>query len=194
MGGPRQLEEAHGRQSIRVGVPSSPPPPSFSSAAGARRRSSLTRSDSQRYQRAAHVCAGTLGSLLLHFGSTAHLEIVSLFFRLRSGSRCSIKRTSPSSSTPDRSRGSPTRRTHTSRSHLSANPDAFFPFPLRSGNGAAYNAAKAAIKSLTESLAHELRQRPHSNVTAHLFMYVPFRAPLVRPQPDPAAPGGRSRA
>ena len=44
-----------------------------------RRRSSLTQSDSQRYQRAAHVRARTLGSLLLHFGSTAHLEIVSLF-------------------------------------------------------------------------------------------------------------------
>ncbi|THH12871.1 hypothetical protein EW146_g7295 [Bondarzewia mesenterica] len=35
---------------------------------------------------------------------------------------------------------------------------------------AAYNAAKAAIKSLTESLAHELRARPHTNVTAHLFI------------------------
>ncbi|KAF8349408.1 hypothetical protein F5887DRAFT_946004 [Amanita rubescens] len=35
---------------------------------------------------------------------------------------------------------------------------------------AAYNASKAAIKSLTESLAHELRERPSSNVTAHLFI------------------------
>jgi len=35
---------------------------------------------------------------------------------------------------------------------------------------AAYNASKAAIKSLTESLAHELRSRPHVNVTAHLFI------------------------
>ncbi|PBK67278.1 NAD(P)-binding protein [Armillaria solidipes] len=35
---------------------------------------------------------------------------------------------------------------------------------------AAYNASKAAVKSLTEGLAHELRERPHSNVTAHLFI------------------------
>ncbi|KAI0299621.1 NAD-P-binding protein [Russula brevipes] len=35
---------------------------------------------------------------------------------------------------------------------------------------AAYNASKAAIKSLTESLAYELRSRPHVNVTAHLFI------------------------
>ncbi|TFK23424.1 NAD(P)-binding protein [Coprinopsis marcescibilis] len=34
----------------------------------------------------------------------------------------------------------------------------------------AYNASKAAIKSLTESLAYELRERPHNNVTAHLFI------------------------
>jgi len=34
----------------------------------------------------------------------------------------------------------------------------------------AYNASEAAIKSLTESLAHELRVRPQTNVTAHLFM------------------------
>ncbi|KAJ6565132.1 hypothetical protein B0H10DRAFT_1929197 [Mycena sp. CBHHK59/15] len=34
---------------------------------------------------------------------------------------------------------------------------------------AAYNASKAAIKSMTEGLAHELRDRP-ANVTAHLFM------------------------
>ena len=40
-----------------------------------------------------------------------------------------------------------------------------------SGN-AAYNASKAAVKSLTEGLAAELRERPHSNVTAHLFMWV----------------------
>lgn len=35
---------------------------------------------------------------------------------------------------------------------------------------AAYNASKAAVKSLTEGLAHELHLRPHSNVTAHLFI------------------------
>jgi NAD(P)-dependent dehydrogenase (short-subunit alcohol dehydrogenase family) len=36
---------------------------------------------------------------------------------------------------------------------------------------AAYNASKAAVKSLTESLAHELRSRqPLPNVTAHLFI------------------------
>jgi len=35
---------------------------------------------------------------------------------------------------------------------------------------AAYNASKAAVKSLTEGLAHELRERPNSNVTAHLFI------------------------
>ncbi|KAF9046342.1 hypothetical protein BJ165DRAFT_1346103 [Panaeolus papilionaceus] len=35
---------------------------------------------------------------------------------------------------------------------------------------AAYNASKAAVKSLTEGLAHELRNRPESNVTAHLFI------------------------
>ncbi|KIY47793.1 NAD(P)-binding protein [Fistulina hepatica ATCC 64428] len=35
---------------------------------------------------------------------------------------------------------------------------------------AAYNTSKAAVKSLTESLAHELRELPQSNVTAHLFI------------------------
>ncbi|KAG6841107.1 hypothetical protein C0991_001795 [Blastosporella zonata] len=35
---------------------------------------------------------------------------------------------------------------------------------------AAYNASKAAVKSLTEGLAHELRTQPDSNVTAHLFV------------------------
>ncbi|KAH7885196.1 NAD(P)-binding protein [Phlebopus sp. FC_14] len=34
----------------------------------------------------------------------------------------------------------------------------------------AYNATKAAVKSLTEGLAHELRERPSCNVTAHLFI------------------------
>jgi len=36
---------------------------------------------------------------------------------------------------------------------------------------AAYNASKAAVKSLTEGLAHELREKqPDGNVTAHLFI------------------------
>ncbi|KAI0642963.1 NAD-P-binding protein [Trametes meyenii] len=34
----------------------------------------------------------------------------------------------------------------------------------------AYNATKAAVKSLTESLAHELRETPAVNLTAHLFI------------------------
>ncbi|KAI0652998.1 NAD-P-binding protein [Cubamyces menziesii] len=34
----------------------------------------------------------------------------------------------------------------------------------------AYNATKAAVKSLTESLAHELRETPASNLTAHLLI------------------------
>ncbi|KAG1784656.1 uncharacterized protein HD556DRAFT_1426833 [Suillus plorans] len=34
----------------------------------------------------------------------------------------------------------------------------------------AYNAAKAAVKSLTEGLAYELRESPACNVTAHLFI------------------------
>jgi len=34
----------------------------------------------------------------------------------------------------------------------------------------AYNASKAAVKSLTEGLAHELRELAHCNVTAHLFI------------------------
>ncbi|TCD60469.1 hypothetical protein EIP91_010031 [Steccherinum ochraceum] len=35
---------------------------------------------------------------------------------------------------------------------------------------AAYNASKAAVKSLTEGLAHELRNTPNANVTAHLLI------------------------
>ncbi|GJE97647.1 NAD(P)-dependent dehydrogenase [Phanerochaete sordida] len=35
---------------------------------------------------------------------------------------------------------------------------------------AAYNASKAAVKSLTEGLAYELRSSPQSNMTAHLFV------------------------
>ncbi|KAL0574194.1 hypothetical protein V5O48_007760 [Marasmius crinis-equi] len=38
------------------------------------------------------------------------------------------------------------------------------------GGNAAYNASKAAVKSLTEGLAYELRERPDSHVTAHLFI------------------------
>jgi len=34
----------------------------------------------------------------------------------------------------------------------------------------AYNASKAAVKSLTESLAYELRQNAHTKLTAHLFV------------------------
>ncbi|EIW52378.1 NAD-P-binding protein [Trametes versicolor FP-101664 SS1] len=34
----------------------------------------------------------------------------------------------------------------------------------------AYNATKAAVKSLTESLAHELRETPSVNLTAHLLV------------------------
>jgi len=41
--------------------------------------------------------------------------------------------------------------------------------PYTSGN-AAYNASKAAVKSLTEGLAYELRERANCNVTAHLFI------------------------
>lgn len=35
---------------------------------------------------------------------------------------------------------------------------------------AAYNASKAAVKSLTEGLAHDLRNQPSGNVTAHLLI------------------------
>lgn len=35
---------------------------------------------------------------------------------------------------------------------------------------AAYNASKAAVKSLTEQLAHELRSLPDSKCSAHLFV------------------------
>ncbi|KAK1227337.1 hypothetical protein PQX77_009659 [Marasmius sp. AFHP31] len=37
---------------------------------------------------------------------------------------------------------------------------------------AAYNASKAAVKSLTEGLAYELRERPDPHVTAHLFVHL----------------------
>jgi len=35
---------------------------------------------------------------------------------------------------------------------------------------AAYNASKAAVRSLTEGLSHELRNTPQANLTAHLFI------------------------
>ncbi|KAI0952941.1 hypothetical protein AcW1_007291 [Taiwanofungus camphoratus] len=35
---------------------------------------------------------------------------------------------------------------------------------------AAYNASKAAVKSITEGLAHDLRNVPNSNMSAHLFI------------------------
>jgi NAD(P)-dependent dehydrogenase (short-subunit alcohol dehydrogenase family) len=59
---------------------------------------------------------------------------------------------------------------------------------------AAYNASKAAIRSLTESLAHELRSQSDPHVTAHLFIpgwtYTPLtaglRAASVGDKPDGA--------
>lgn len=53
----------------------------------------------------------------------------------------------------------------------------------------AYNASKAAVKSLTEGLAHELRNNvPTANVTAHLFVYVMLHHFLV-PYLLPCSPG-----
>jgi NAD(P)-dependent dehydrogenase (short-subunit alcohol dehydrogenase family) len=47
------------------------------------------------------------------------------------------------------------------------------PSHVYTGRGnAAYNASKAAVKSMTEGLAYELRERPDTHLTAHLFMYV----------------------
>ncbi|KAF5362871.1 hypothetical protein D9758_007064 [Tetrapyrgos nigripes] len=43
-------------------------------------------------------------------------------------------------------------------------------YAINGSGNAAYNASKAAIKSLTEGLAFELRERPQPNVTAHLFI------------------------
>jgi NAD(P)-dependent dehydrogenase (short-subunit alcohol dehydrogenase family) len=50
--------------------------------------------------------------------------------------------------------------------------------PRKKSGNPAYNASKAAVKSLTESLAYELRERPTPHLTAHLFMYV-FTSVLV---------------
>ncbi|OBZ71320.1 hypothetical protein A0H81_08509 [Grifola frondosa] len=41
---------------------------------------------------------------------------------------------------------------------------------LRPPGNAAYNASKAAVKSLTEGLAHELRNTPSANLTPHLLI------------------------
>ena len=65
-----------------------------------------------------------------------------------------------------------------------------------SGNPS-YNATKAAVKSLTESLAHELRETTNANLTAHLLMSVspfPSRTGILERYPDStifAAPAGR---
>jgi len=54
---------------------------------------------------------------------------------------------------------------------------------------AAYNASKAAVKSLTESLAHELRQTPNTKLTAHLFIpgwtYTSLRTSPASTAPSP---------
>lgn len=61
----------------------------------------------------------------------------------------------------------------------------------RSGN-AAYNASKAAVKSLTEGLAYELRNLPSPNVTAHLFVcvsFLPVWVPLANHRVFDLSPG-----
>ena len=70
-----------------------------------------------------------------------------------------------------------------------------------SGNPS-YNATKAAVKSLTESLAHELRETTNANLTAHLLMCVPslpscIGIGILERYPDSAiftAPAGRGLA
>jgi len=60
-----------------------------------------------------------------------------------------------------------------------------------SGN-TAYNASKAALKSLTEGLAWELREQ-HSKATAHLFVFVLLNHSDISSWclPPPAGPAGR---
>jgi len=56
---------------------------------------------------------------------------------------------------------------------------------------AAYNASKAAVRSLTEGLAHELRERPHTNVSAHLF--IPGWTFTGITSPSPSVPSSKPR-
>ncbi|KAI0345635.1 NAD-P-binding protein [Trametopsis cervina] len=55
---------------------------------------------------------------------------------------------------------------------------------------AAYNASKAAVKSLTEGLAHELRNLPYANVTAHLFVPGWTHTSIGGSKPDSEKPAG----
>ncbi|EPQ54803.1 NAD P-binding protein [Gloeophyllum trabeum ATCC 11539] len=55
---------------------------------------------------------------------------------------------------------------------------------------ASYNASKAAVKSLTEGLAWELRERPATNLTAHLFIPGWTYTALGGASPDKEKPAG----
>lgn len=55
---------------------------------------------------------------------------------------------------------------------------------------AAYNASKAAVKSLTEGLSHELRQLPNAKLTAHLFVPGWTFTGLTSRDPNAAKPAG----
>jgi len=68
------------------------------------------------------------------------------------------------SSIPD-----PSKVSLTLRMSISPPLDICFILTLVFRGNAAYNATKAAVKSLTEGLAHELRQKP-TKLTAHLFV------------------------